>query len=1790
VFWKARWETSIDGSGTPYRTLVCYKETHADAKIDPLPNVWTGSWRDPTFSPPADGGRPENALTGTLFMVNGDGTGGTAITVPAADGKLRFWRNTTVADLAPGQVATLTNRTLGFEWNEVVDNGFLPAGLMELSHTTTYVQAELTDYGNNTTSTTATHSLTLYRAASGALVFSAGTIQWSFGLDGDHDWLPSIPDPRIQQATVNLFADMGVQPLTLQAGLRLATESTDFTAPTSIVSANGATVTVISGQQSVVYGTASDTGGGVVAGVEVSIDGGDTWHPADGRESWQYTWTSTFTGAVTVLSRAVDDSGNLEVPQESKRTAVVEPSPVAYTVWSAQDAPLVDDNGDGQAVTLGMKFSASNDGYITGVEFYKSLNNTGAHVGSLWSSDGTLLASATFSNETAEGWQQVTFSTPVEVNANEVYVVSYFAPNGHYAIDNGYFTGNAVQNGPLRALASGEDGSNGVAAAGASPTFPQYTYLDSNYWVSPIFTDTLVTGITPADSTSNVPITNTVDIAFATDMNLSTITPSTVQLLLDGSILVKASVTYDAVHRIATIGPANPLADLSQYTVVVRGGANGVESTDGTLLPSDITTSFRTAINVGPAESTWHADLPKIADGGDAQSVEVGMKFQVATDGYVTGLQFYKSAANQGTHVGSLWTSTGVLLARVTFVNELVNGWQQMKFSAPVYVSANTTYVISYFAPQGHYSIDVNYFSGTSVQNGSVIALASGAGDLNGVALYASAPAFPTNSYLDANYWVAPLFVPSVIASITPSDHVSAVATDSTVQVKFVVAMDATTITSSTIQLLTAENTVVAAVVTYNATTRTATLTPAASLVELSAYHVVVYGGAGGVKAQSGQLLPTDVQSTFETGVSLGPSYSVWNDNTVPTLVDNGDSKGAELGMKFRVSVAGFVTGVRFYKSQYNTGVHVGDLWSSTGVLLASVTFTNETADGWQRMDFSSPVYIQANTTYVISYNAPRGHYAIDYNYFTGTGAQNGPVQALASGVDGTNGVAVYSTLPLFPQSTYLNSNYWVDPVFAPSLITSFNPSDGAAINPAVKPLQIQFGVAMDPATINSQTIVLLNSDNTLISISVAYDPTTHIATFAPQGLLNASMTYRIVMRGGAAGIRALSGQALAGDITTSFYVDATPPTVTSLTPAAGRLNVTTGVAPTVTFSEAIDPATVNASTLYLMSGNAIVTSSVSYNATTNTATLAPSLALANSATYTIVVVGGASGVKDLAGNALAANATSSFTTAAPSSYSVWSATALPVVADNGDTTAVEVGMKFRSDVDGFITGIRFYKSALNTGTHVGHLWSSTGVLLATATFTSESGSGWQQVTFSTPVAIKANTTYVASYHTNAGHYAIDPSYFATTGVDSGPLHALATGVDGVNDVATASAASAFPKYSYQSSNYWVDVVFTKPLVASVSPTASATNVPTNSNVVVTFSAAMAAASINTTSIQLQDPSGALVAATVTYNATDQTATLQPTSALKASTTFKIVIKGGASGVTSQDGSTMPADTTSSFTTVASIGPTYSVWSATALPVVADNGDTTAVEVGMKFRSDVDGFITGIRFYKSALNTGTHIGDLWSSTGVLLATATFTSESSSGWQQVTFSTPVAIKANTTYVASYHTNAGHYAIDTSYFATTGVDSGPLHALAAGVDGVNGVAIASGTSAFPKFSYLSSNYWVDVVMAKSLVSSISPSNGATGVATTTTIMIAFNTAMDPATITTNAFTLTNSAGTAIAYSLTYNSATRTAVLTPLKKLATSTTFTIRIKGGSAGVKDALGENLAGDETSLFTTATK
>src|SRR2546426_7920147 len=300
----------------------------------------------------------------------------------------------------------------------------------------------------------------------------------------------------MQQATVNLLADMGVQPVTLQSGLLSATPSTDTIPPSSVIIPLAPGSTVTAGSPVTISGTAVDSGGGVVGAVEVSLDEGKTWHPAAGRESWSresWSYDATFrnTGTLNVRSRAVDDNGNLEVPSPGISVTVGPPQgPLLCpcTVWPSTAVPLIADAGPFSSLELGMQFWAdSSGGYITGIRFFKSASNTGVHVGNLWSSSGTLLASATFTGETASGWQQVNFSNPVAITANTLYVASYHTSVGHFSVDQNYFATSGVDNAPLHVPADGGGNANGVYVFADTSAFPTNTFHSLNYWVDVVF-------------------------------------------------------------------------------------------------------------------------------------------------------------------------------------------------------------------------------------------------------------------------------------------------------------------------------------------------------------------------------------------------------------------------------------------------------------------------------------------------------------------------------------------------------------------------------------------------------------------------------------------------------------------------------------------------------------------------------------------------------------------------------------------------------------------------------------------------------------------------------------------------------------------------------------------------------------------------------------------------------------------------------------------------------------------------------------------------------------------------------------------------------------------------------------------------------------------------------------------------------------------------------------------------------------------------------------------------------
>lgn len=1480
MFWKTRWENSIDGSNTAYRTLVCYKETLAFAKIDPT-STWTGTWRDPSFSPPSDGGQPENALQGTIFMVNGPGAdnNGLSIEVPAADGKMRFWRNTAVASLAANQTYTLPQGTLGYEWDEDIDNGFRPAGLFDLSTATYSLDTDLLlDYGGVYGAGAATHHMTMYRAPSGALVFGAGTVQWSWGLDSNHDnsfgFDTPDPDPNMQQATVNLFADMGVQPATLQPGLSAATASTDTTPPVSTITSPAANATVSSGTGVTITGTATDTGGGVVAGVEVSGDGGATWHPATGRGSWSYTWTPSVVGSATIMSRAVDDSGNLEKPSGGV-TVNVQPQTCPCSIWNSSSSPKLPDSGDGNSVEVGVKFTADSDGSVTGIRFYKSTANTGTHIGHLWTSTGTLLGTATFTSESGSGWQQVNFSSPIPVTANTTYVASYLAPKGHYSADAEYFLQSGYNNPPLHALENGVDGDNGVYAYTTTGGFPNQSYLSTNYWVDVVYTSSntysisgMITGTGGGGATvtlsgsASLTTTSSASGSYSFDglvngtytVSVSnpgvTFTPPSQTVTIDSTAVPNVNFTAAVTNPLSITGTISGGAGAAVYlsgaaTAQITADASGNYSFSGLMggsytvtpvLPGYMFAPYSQSVNLSATNATgvnfqgqvcdcvsiWNSSsAPSLVDSNDGTPVEVGVKFRADSAGYITGVRFYKAATNVGTHVAHLWTSTGALLATATFTNETASGWQQVNFSEPVAVSAGTTYIVSYFAPSGHYSADTNYFAASGVDNPPLHALAEGVDGSNGVYIYTSSGGvFPVNSYDSTNYWVDVVYMGYQSYGISGMISGGAGAT--------------VTLSGLTTVVTTADSSGNYSFSGLSAGTYT--VTPSES------GYIMIPG------SQTVTVSNASVTGVNFTVPSICPCDTIWQPSTVPGVVDQGDAHAIELGLRFRADNDGYVVGVRFYKSAANTGAHIGNLWTSaqsgTGTLLATAPFTNESATGWQQVTFANPVPVSANTTYVASYFAPVGHYSATSGAFASAGVDSPPLHALANGVDGLNGIYSYSSISTYPSSSYNSANYWVDVIYAPATTFTLAGSiTGTGASGTQVTLAGPVSQTVTTGTAGTYTFSGLPDGTYTVTPSnggIAFSPAsqTVVINGAHQLAVNfsSSLPYSIsgTITGGGDDTVALSGSA----------------TATTTADASGNYTFPQVANGTYTVTPGATGFTVNPTSQSVTVNGAAVTG-VNFTATAMTFSISGTVTGGAGATVSLSGSATATTTADASGNYSfggLVDGTYTVTPTAPNLIfnpgtqllvvyganitganfavlnncpcdTIWQPSAAPGTPDVDDTNSVELGVKFRVDADGYVSGVRFYKSFSNQGTHQGNLWTSTGTLLARATFTSEGTTGWQQVIFSQPVPVQANTTYVASYFAPDGHYSADSGFFTSQGVDAPPLHALQNGVDGPNGLYGYSTTSAFPTSSYNAANYWVDVIYSPATTYTVAGT-----------------------------------------------------------------------------------------------------------------------------------------------------------------------------------------------------------------------------------------------------------------------------------------------------------------------------------------------------------------------------------
>ncbi|MBP1887289.1 DUF4082 domain-containing protein [Sinorhizobium mexicanum] len=1260
-YWKVRWETSIDGNGTPYRTMVCYKETWGTS-TDPS-NVGTGTWRDPRFADP--GQEPENSLTGTMFTV--DSYRQDTITIPYDYSNLRFWRNTDVANLQPGQTYSLVQNLLGYEWDSDVENGFRPAGLVNLSLSTVSVDTYLRDYGTSIGPADVTHSLTMYRAESGALVFGAGTVFWSWGLDANHEGAPTPTDPNVQQAMVNMFADMGIQPQTLDASLILSTQSTDTTKPTSTITSPNIGATFVEGQRVTVTGTAQDSGGGIIAGIEVSTDGGQHWFKATGRENWTYNWVVQASGTYTIMSRAVDDSLNLETPSAGKQVTVTLPQ--TSSLWTLAAKPAMETALDRTGVELGVRFQTTTNGLVEGIRFYKGFYNVGEHAVSLWTANGTLLATGVSTGEPISGWQTVTFSSPVQITAGTTYVASYHS-GGYYSVTDGYFN-SAYSNGAIKVAQNG-----GVFAYSTTAgTFPGNSFNGANYWVDVVFN--AGPNIVPVavddsgfsvfrDGTMTIPIAALV--ANDTDGNNDALTITAVSNAVNGTVTLDMQTGYVIFKPTAGyVGPAS-------FSYTVSDGRGGTDHGSVSL-----------TVEEGPVGVSLFqpTDGPTGSSFNDNRALELGMKFVASTSGTITGIRFYKAANDTSPHTGSIWTSTGTLMGTVTFTNESLSGWQTARFSSPIQITAGTTYVASYHT-SGAYHATGNYFT-TARTNGPLTAPASTTSSGNGVYSYGAGTVFPTSNYQAANYWVDVVFNQSTAntAPTAANDNGFLAYYNTPLSIAASAVLGNDVDVDGDALSITGVNGATNGAVTFDSQNNRIIFTPTTGYTGPAGFSYSVSDGRGGTSSASVSL-------------SVSRSTSLFAASDTPSVAATNDASSVELGVKFVASARGTITGLRYYKSAQDTGTHTGSLWTSTGTLLASATFTNETASGWQTVAFSQPITVSAGTSYVASYHS-NGRYAITPNYF-GTSHSSGALTAPSSATSGGNGVFAYGTGSIFPTTSYNATNYWVDVLYeeATQNTTPVASNDSGFSTSTNAPLAIQASALLandnDP---DGDTITVTGVSNA-VNGSVAFNSQSNVVTFTP----------------------------------TNGYSG----------PASFTYSISDGVGGTASAQVSLD----------------VIQQGTEQN--------------------------------------------------------VFAANSAPAIASVNDPSAVNLGMKFQADVAGWITGFRFYKGANNTGPHTGYLWTSSGTLLASATFTNESASGWQSVNLAEQVAIQANTTYVVSYSTN-GFYSATGNFFSSE-VTNNNLHALSSALSGGNGVYRYGASGLFPTSSFNSTNYYVDVAFRPQLAA----------------------------------------------------------------------------------------------------------------------------------------------------------------------------------------------------------------------------------------------------------------------------------------------------------------------------------------------------------------------------------------
>lgn len=545
-------------------------------------------------------------------------------------------------------------------------------------------------------------------------------------------------------------------------------------------------------------------------------------------------------------------------------------------------APTFNNYNDNDTQSLGTRFRPDEDGLVVGVRFYKSAPMTATHKGSLWGPTGNQLATGTFQNESATGWQTLIFDTPVNVTAGTTYTASY-SMFGAYIATGSYFTTTPTDTGVLTTLATNQSDDigwtgNGVYAAGDN-VYPTNSYNGSNYWADAVFVRQgevvapTVDSTTPSANATGVSISQPVIAQFNTALNESYINNTTVKLEDTQGNPISSSIAFDQNTNKLTLTPNAPLELGATYTATILGGPSGIHSLTGQMLAQDVTWQFTTTQTTPcPCSIFDSGAVDNPAYTASDSPITLGVDIKADENGFINGLRFYKPITSTvNSHNIAIYSGLGSPIAYGTTVGETGSGWQTALFSSPVAIIANQTYRIAYTASDGQFTYSGNV---TSDRGDFPIHI------LHNASYFTHATNSLPNSLADPGYfyWVDPVFTetsqytPSFdILSAQPSNNSYGVSTTNPLTLTPTQAIDAATAVGA-ITLKTAAGTNVAGSTSIESTTGDLVFTPSSQLASSTAYTLTI---ASSLKDVFGTNFDGDGYSlSFTTGIAANTTLN----------------------------------------------------------------------------------------------------------------------------------------------------------------------------------------------------------------------------------------------------------------------------------------------------------------------------------------------------------------------------------------------------------------------------------------------------------------------------------------------------------------------------------------------------------------------------------------------------------------------------------------------------------------------------------------------------------------------------------------------------------------------------------------------------------------------------------------------------------------------------------------------------------------------------------------------------